>query len=116
MHEDVVPLFDAGAKDQPRVARGRRDHQPGCVLETPSGRHGPQAGFFGADVCCECALARAEDARADGMFGRCISPRGGQHGAGEFDAGYPGEGRLVLVCAADLQQVEEIGRGGVDGD
>ena len=36
--------------------------------------------------------------------------------AGEFGAGDPGEGGLVLVFAADLEEVEEVGCGGVDGD
>lgn len=34
----------------------------------------------------------------------------------EFGAGGPGEGRLVLVFASDLQDVEEVLGGGVVGD
>ena len=40
----------------------------------------------------------------------------GGHDAGEFGAGDPGEGGLVLVAAADLEEVEEIGARGVDAD
>lgn len=38
------------------------------------------------------------------------------HHAGELAAGDPGEGRLVLVFAADLEQVEEVGAAGADLD
>ena len=41
---------------------------------------------------------------------------GAEHDAGEFGTGDPGEGGLVLVFAADLEEVEEVGCGGVDGD
>ena len=36
--------------------------------------------------------------------------------AGELVAGYPREGRLVLVFAADLEEVEEVCAAGVHGD
>ena len=40
---------------------------------------------------------------------------GGDHAA-EFGAGDPGEGRLVLVFAADLEEVEEVCCCAVDAD
>lgn len=63
-------------------------------------------------------MGGAEDAVADFVFGGLgLGGRGdGEDGAGEFGAGDPGEGRLVLVFAADLEEVEEVGCGGVDGD
>lgn len=63
-------------------------------------------------------MAGAEDFVADGEFGgRGGGGRwGAEDEAGEFGAGDPGERRLVLVFAADLEQVEEVGCGGVDGD
>lgn len=39
-----------------------------------------------------------------------------ENSACELGAGYPGKGRLGLVFAADLEDVEEVGRSGVDGD
>ena len=63
------------------------------------------------------ALCGAEDSGADAIFGG--SGRGGgncEDDASELGAGDPGEGRLVLVFAADLEEVEEVGCGCVDGD
>lgn len=42
--------------------------------------------------------------------------RCGDDGAGEFGAGDPRKGWLVLIFAADLEQVEEICRGRMNGD
>ncbi len=64
-------------------------------------------------------MACAEDFVADGEFGDAVCGEGGwgaEDGAGELGAGDPGEGRLVLVFAPDLEEVEEVGGGGVDGD
>lgn len=63
------------------------------------------------------ALGRTEDAIADAEARR----RGGGggncgDGAGEFGPADPGEGWLVLVFALDLEDVEEVGAGGVDLD
>lgn len=41
---------------------------------------------------------------------------GGEDDACELGAGDPGEWRLILVLATDLEKIEEIGRGGVDGN
>jgi hypothetical protein len=78
-------------------------------------RDGAEGFFAGADFGRVAALGGAEDAVADSEFG--IGGRGwdGEDGAGEFGAGDPGEGGLVLVFAADLEEVEEVGCGGVDG-
>lgn len=79
------------------------------------------------------ALAGAEDAVADLEFvgggrvhgavdagqGRAAGLRvggRGEDGAGELGAGDPRQGRLVLVFAADLEEVEEIGAAGADLD
>ena len=40
----------------------------------------------------------------------------GEDHTGEFTAGDPGEGGLVLVFAADLEEVEEVGAAGADLD
>lgn len=42
--------------------------------------------------------------------------RRGEHNAGEFGAGDPGEGRLMLIFATDLEQVEEVGGAGANAD
>lgn len=65
----------------------------------------------------EPSLRSAEDAVAEFEFwGRRRRGREGGNDAGEFGAGDPGEGRLVLVFSLDLEEVEEVGCGGVDGD
>jgi len=65
-------------------------------------------------MCGVAPLGGAEDAVAGAETrGR---EGGGEDCAGEFGAGDPGEGWLVLVFAADLEEVEEVGCGGVDGD
>lgn len=73
--------------------------------------------LFGADFSRVTALRGAEDLVADLVFLvlGAIAGRGGDD-AGELGAGDPGEGRLVLVFAADLEQVVEVGGGGVDGN
>lgn len=65
----------------------------------------------------EPPLRGAEDAITELEFRRGRGG-GGKRGddAGEFGAGDPGEGRLVLVFPLDLEEVEEVGCGGVDGD
>lgn len=40
----------------------------------------------------------------------------GEDGAGKLSASDPWEGRLVLILALDLEQVEEVGARGVDFD
>ena len=68
-------------------------------------------------MCSITALSSAEDAGTDAVFWRCAGICGDcENGTGEFGARYPGEGRLVLVFASDLEEVEEVGCGGVDGN
>lgn len=63
------------------------------------------------------ALAGAEYLVAHIEFWGPSLVRGdGEHDAGEFGTGNPGESGLVLVFAPDLEEVEEVGCGGVDGD
>lgn len=65
----------------------------------------------------EPSLRGAEDAVAELELwpGR---RRGRERGddAGKFGAGDPGKGGLVLVFPLDLEEVEEVGCGCVDGD
>lgn len=65
----------------------------------------------------EPSLRGAEDAVAKLKLWRGRR-RGRERGddAGEFGAGDPGERGLVLVFPLDLEEVEEVGCGGVDGD
>ena len=116
MDEDEIPLLHARARHQRGVGRRRRDHQAGGVKETPSLGHGAEPLFRAADVGGVAALRGAENAVADGELGVREGGRDGEDGAGELGAGDPGEGGLVLVFAADLEQVEEVGGGGVDGE
>lgn len=65
----------------------------------------------------EPSLRRAEDAVTELELGR--GRRGRRESgddAGEFGAGDPGEGGLMLVFPLDLEEVEEVGCGGVNGD
>lgn len=65
----------------------------------------------------EPALRGAEDAVAEFEFrGRGRGGREGGDYAGELGAGNPGKGGLVLVFSLDLEEVEEVGCGRVDGD
>jgi hypothetical protein len=62
-------------------------------------------------------LRGAEDFVADGILGAAgFGGRDGGDDAAEFGAGDPGEGWLVLVFAADLEEVEEVCGGAVDAD
>lgn len=114
--KDPVPPLDVGAVDESAVGRGRRDEEARSVLEAPSVRDGEERGLRGEDVRGVGALGRAEDAVTGlearvGDRGRCC-----QDCAGEFHPRDPGQGRLVLVLALDLEQVEEVGPRGVDLD
>lgn len=117
VHQHVVAGPDARPRHEGGVARRRRHEQAGRVEEAPSRGHGPQPVFARGDEGGVAALAGAEDFVADGEFGRGGGGGwGAEDDAGEFGAGDPGQRRLVLVFAPDLEQVEEVGCGGVDGD
>lgn len=63
------------------------------------------------------ALGSSEDAITD--IEATLLIRGswdGKDGAGELSASDPWEGRLVLILALNLEQVEEVGARGVDFD
>lgn len=60
------------------------------------------------------ALTRSKHFVADVEAGVGDGGRGAQDGAAEFGPGDPGQRGLVLVFAADLEQVEEVGCGAVD--
>lgn len=65
------------------------------------------------------ALGRSEDAIADieaTLLARGCRRWDGEDGAGKLSASDPWEGRLVLILALDLEQVEEVGARGVDFD
>lgn len=65
---------------------------------------------------CVGALGGAEDAIADAETGGSGGGVGGESEDGSCKLGTtdPGEGRLMLVFALDLEDVEEVGAGGVD--
>ena len=104
------------ARDQRTIRRRRRDVQPRGVFEAPIGWNGEKGGFWGKDVRCVCALRCAEDAVAYFESWTRRSCRSGDDGAGKLGAGDPGQGWLVLVFAADLEEVEEIDAAGADSD
>ena len=64
------------------------------------------------------ALRSAKDLVSGFVAGIGVGGRGGpgENDAGELGAGDPGERGLVLIFAADLEKVEEVGCRGVDGD
>jgi hypothetical protein len=104
---------------QCRIARRRCDEQARRLEEPPAARDRPQPLLGGRDLGRVAALRGAEDAVADAELGRGAARelgRRGEHDAGELGPGHPGQRRLVLVLAADLQQVEEVGRRGADGN
>ena len=64
-------------------------------------------------------MAGSKDSVADLVEGGTATRQGRgcfENDARELRASNPREGRLVLVLAADLQQVEEVGCRGVDGN
>jgi hypothetical protein len=63
-------------------------------------------------------LGGAEDFVADGILGAAAGFGGWDRGddAAELGAGDPGEGWLVLVFGADLEEVEEVCGCAVDAD
>lgn len=67
-------------------------------------------------MCCICALRGAKDPVSLLEFWICIGRRGRKDDAGKFGTGDPGKGRLVLVSAPDLEEVEEVGCSGVDSN
>ena len=70
-------------------------------------------------MCGISALAGSEDSIADLVEG-CTATRQGrgcfENDARELRTSNPRKGWLVLVLAADLQQVEEVGCRGADGN
>jgi hypothetical protein len=63
-------------------------------------------------------LRRSKDSITRLVFGRLVSLELGwrlQDDTGELRSRDPGESRLVLVFAADLEEIKEIGRRGVNG-
>lgn len=73
-------------------------------------------GFCAADFGCVAALGGAEDGVAGKEFWGGGRGRAGEDYAGEFCSGCPGEGGLMLVFSADLEEVEEVCGAGFDGD
>ena len=67
-------------------------------------------------MCCIPTLRSTEHFVPNCIAGIRGTGRGGEDSAAELGAGDPGERRLVLVFAADLEEVEEVGCGGVDRD
>lgn len=70
-------------------------------------------------MCSISALAGSKDSVADLVEGGTATRQGRgcfENDARELRASNPREGWLVLVLAADLQQVEEVGCRGVDGN
>jgi hypothetical protein len=117
MDENPVASLDIRASDQSAVARRRGNKKACCFEETPSFRHGFQCLFSGGYLRCVSALRSAEYPISNSIP-RCsaIWERGRDRDdhAGEFGAGDPWEGWLMLVFSGDLEEVEEIGCGGVD--
>jgi len=68
----------------------------------------------GAELSRKSTLRSTKDARARRELGVGIVARSRDDGACKLGASNPGEGRLVLVFALDLENVKEVGGGGVD--
>lgn len=118
MHQHPVPSLHLGAHDQRAVRGRRRDEEARGVGEAPARGHRLERLLPRGDFRGVAALRGAEDFVADFVLGRApVGERGGrgEDDAGEFRARYPGEGGLVLVFARDLEEVEEVGCGCVDG-
>jgi hypothetical protein len=112
-------FLDVGSGDQAGVAGGCSHKHAGSLIEAPALGHRLQPLFGTRDMCGISALAGSKDSVADLEEG-CAATRQGRgcfkNNARELRASNPREGWLVLVLAADLQQVEEVGCRGVDGN
>jgi len=116
MHKDPFSRLDLCAVNQCAVA-GRRGYiKPRCLLKAPPFGDREQGCPRAGDQLGIRALRGTEDPVAG--LEPCVRAVGGcrEDGAAEFGSGDPREGRLVLVPALDLQDVEEVGRRGVDAD
>ena len=112
-------MLDVGSGDQASVAGGCSHKHAGSLIEAPALRHRLQPLFGTRDMRGISALAGSKDSVADLVEG-CTATRQGrgcfENDTRELRASNPREGWLVLVLAADLQQVEEVGCRGVDGN
>ena len=118
MDEHPIAGFDVRALHERSIGCRHRDEQSCRFEERPALGHRLQLLAFGADDFSVAALGCAEDFVADGIvwaLGGGLDGNGCDYAA-ELGAADPGEGRLVLVFAADLQQVEEVCCCAVDAD
>jgi hypothetical protein len=109
--QEAHTLFDTGPDYQASVARRRSDKHACCISKPPTIRHTLEAFFSTRDVCCVSALAGPKDLIAN--FELWCFPtrqrRGGfEYNAREFGTRNPREWRLVLIFAANLEEVEEV--------
>lgn len=110
-------LLDVGSGDQSCVT-GRCSYEHArCFSKAPSFRHGLQSLLCARNMSRISTLTCAKDLIADLVQRRTATwqRRGSLRDyARELGTGDPWKRRLVLVFAANLQQVEEIGCGCVD--
>lgn len=115
----VLTLLNACARNETRIAGRRGDKKARRVEEAPALWHRPQALLSAGNMSSVAALAGAEDLVTGLVLGllaageRC---RRLQNDARKLGAGNPRQRRLVLVLAADLEQVKEVGGRGVNSN
>jgi hypothetical protein len=112
-------LLNPRPHNQPSITRRRSNKHARRIRKTPSLRHTLQLLLGACNMCRIPALTRAKHLVAGLKLRRLAARkrcRGLQDDARELGAGNPGKCGLVLVFAADLEQVKEVGGRGVDGD
>lgn len=115
VNEDPISSFDVCSRNQRSVGRGHRNEKACGLEEGPALGYGLELLFFGTDELGIASLSCTEDLVADGEFVATLGGDGCDYAA-EFGARDPRERRLVLVFAADLEEVEEVGCCAVDTD
>lgn len=116
MYENPFTSLQVCASNECCVRSRHCDEETCCIEEIPSGGKRLDLGFCAADAGCVAALGGAEDGVAGAEFWGGGRRGAGEDYAGEFCSGCPGEGGLMLVFSADLEEVEEVCGAGFDGD
>jgi hypothetical protein len=107
-----LTLLDACSNHQTSIARWCRNEHTSGIFITPSFRYALELLLCADNMCCVTALGGSKDLVALLEFWCLASREGGRRfedDTREFRTSYPGECGLVLVFAADLKEIEEVG-------
>lgn len=114
VNKHPVTSLDPSAMHQTTVGGGCRYKQTSGIFEAPPRRDGKQRLLRGQNAFRIGALGRTEDPVASLEAWGLRGSGNSDNGAGELGATDPGQWRLVLIFALNLEDVEEVGAGGVN--